>query len=298
MLRVSLPNFRRKLLSWFAEHGRDLPWRHTRDPWLILVSEVMLQQTQVGRVIPKYGEFVRRYPTAAALAGFAPSEIIAFWSGLGYNRRALNLWKAAGLATREFGGTIPEDDAALRALPGIGSYTAAAIAAFAGNRDVVAVDTNVRRIFLRIFFGGEYAEEPGAAELDSVMRAALPRGRSREWHSALMDFGSLVCTSRAPSCEACPLARECRARRLAAAGAALRTRLNRKQPRFEGSRRQLRGRILRVLSQAAGPLDGDALCAAAPSPEFLTCLGQLMRDGLVAEAHGLYRLPAHADTLP
>lgn len=194
-----LLRIRKIILRWFAKHGRDLPWRRTRDPWAVLVSEFMLQQTQVERVIPKYFDFLQRWPTPAALAKSSLAEVLASWSGLGYNRRAKNLHAAAIMICEKFGGEVPIDVNVLISLPGIGRYTAAAVASFAGNIDVVFWDTNVRRIFLRVLHGGEFARRlPDDAALEATLDRALPRGRSRDWHGALMDFGSAVCASRAP----------------------------------------------------------------------------------------------------
>jgi A/G-specific adenine glycosylase len=233
------------LLEWFRENGRDLPWRRTRDPYAILVSEVMLQQTQVERVVPRYEEWLARWPTVEALAASATAEVIRAWQGLGYNRRGLNLHRAARIVTAE---GWPDD---LTRLPGVGPYTAAAIGNFAFGRNVLPVDTNVRRVQQRT--GASF----GAA-------AAQP----------LMDLGATICLARVPRCGRCPLAAACpsRGRRFAAA---------RRQSRFDGSFRQRRAATLRLV--AAGPrpvaeLDGEAVAA-------------LRRDALVEVAHGMVSLP-------
>ncbi len=202
------------LLAWYANHGRDLPWRRTRDPYAILVSEVMLQQTQVERVVRRYLEWLERWPTAEALAAAAPAEVIRAWQGLGYNRRGLNLHRAARRIAES---GWPED---LTDLPGVGPYTAAAIGSFAFGRGELPVDTNVRRVQERT----GYAFSPASAQ-------------------ALMDLGATVCLARIPRCGACPLAGECpsRGRRYAPL---------RKQSRFEGSFRQRRARTLRLVAEA------------------------------------------------
>jgi A/G-specific adenine glycosylase len=294
----TLTTFRKTLLTWFEANRRDLPWRHTDDPWLILASEVMLQQTQVRRVIPKFEEFCRRWPTPSAMAAATPAEVIAFWSGLGYNRRALNLWKAATVVARDLGGTMPTDEASLLALPGVGAYTAAAVMAFAWNGDAVAIDTNVKRVFSRVFTGGEFAPAPEEDALAQLIAKALPRGHARAWHSALMDFGATICTSRSPGCGTCPFVAGCRAKALAASGAVAGRRLVRPQSKFKGSRRELRGGIIRTLAMAGAPLDADAIRDEVGGAAFDRCLGELLRDGLVHEARGRYSLPTHADTRP
>jgi A/G-specific adenine glycosylase len=214
------------LLAWFAENGRALPWRRTNDPYAILVSEVMLQQTQVERVVPRYEAWLERWPTAAALAAASPADVIRAWQGLGYNRRALNLHRAASRIAAE---GWPQD---LTALPGIGRYTAAAIGCFALGRDVLPVDTNVARVRERTGF-----------EFDA------------DCAQALMDLGATVCLARIPRCGVCPLAARCpsRGRRYAPL---------RKQGRFEGSFRQRRAATLRLVAaapQAIETLDAEAV---------------------------------------
>jgi A/G-specific adenine glycosylase len=214
------------LLAWFRAQGRDLPWRHTRDPYAILVSEVMLQQTQVERVIPRYLRWLERWPTAADLAEASPADAIREWQGLGYNRRAVNL-QCAARHVAEHG--WPED---LTELPGVGAYTAAAIRNFAFNEAVLPVDTNVRRVQERTgaSFGPECAQ-------------------------ALFDLGATVCLARVPRCGACPLAGECPSR-------GRRYEPLRKQSRFEGSFRQRRARALRAVAERARPvseLDAEAV---------------------------------------
>jgi A/G-specific adenine glycosylase len=235
----------RLLLQWFKSSGRDLPWRKTRDPYAILVSEVMLQQTQVERVIPRYLEWLERWPSVEALAAAPRAEAIRRWQGLGYNRRAVNLHAAAQVIVAE---GWPAD---LTDLPGVGRYTADAVARFAFDAPVLPEDTNVRRV----------QERTGAAFSPASAQA-------------LMDLGATVCLARVPRCGVCPLASACpsRGRRYEPA---------RRQSRFEGSFRQRRGRVLRLV--AAGPrqlavLDGSAVAALA-------------RDGLVEIDEGLVRLP-------
>jgi len=234
-----------RLLAWFDEHGRDLPWRRTRDPYAILVSEVMLQQTQVSRVVPRYLAWLARWPTVEALAEAPLAEVIREWQGLGYNRRAVNLHRAA---QRIAANGWPED---LTALPGVGTYTADAVARFALDRPVLPVDTNVRRVLERT--GGEF----GAASAH-----------------ALMDLGATICLARVPRCGQCPLADGCPSR-------GTRYEPLRKQSRFEGSFRQRRATALRLVAE--GPQPQDSL-----DPRAVTSLEQ---DGLVQVSDGLVGLP-------
>jgi A/G-specific adenine glycosylase len=233
------------LLAWFRANGRDLPWRRTRDPYAILVSEVMLQQTQVERVVPRYVRWLERWPTAESLAATPRSEVIREWQGLGYNRRAVNLHRAAERIAES---GWPDD---LTELPGVGRYTADAVARFAMEANVLPVDVNVARVLERT--GGYFG--PASAH-------------------ALMDLGATVCLARVPRCDACPLADECPSR-------GRRYEPLRKQGRFEGSFRQLRAHTLRLVAERARPaadLDGEAVAALA-------------RDGLVRLDDGLVRLP-------
>ena len=218
---------KQRLLAWYGRHGRDLPWRHTRDPYAILVSEVMLQQTQVERVIPRWQAWLERWPTAASLAAAPAAEVIVAWQGLGYNRRALNLHRAARLVA-EHG--WPED---LTELPGVGPYTAAAVANFALGREVLPVDVNVARVQERT---GE-PFDPACAQ-------------------ALFDLGATICLARIPRCGECPLARDCPSR-------GKRYEPLRRQSPFEGSFRQRRAAVLRAVAAGEQPTDGDALVSLA-----------------------------------
>jgi A/G-specific adenine glycosylase len=234
------------LLAWYADHARDLPWRRTRDPYAILVSEVMLQQTQVERVLPRYLAWLERWPTVSALAAASRADVIREWQGLGYNRRGLNLLRAARVVAER---GWPDD---LAELPGVGPYTAAAIANFAFGQDELPVDTNVRRVRERT--GHRFSA-----------RAA----------QALMDLGATVCLARIPRCNVCPLASGCPSR-------GRRYEPLRKQSRFEGSFRQRRAATLRLVAagdRALGELDQEAVDA-------------LRADGLVAVAGELVSLPA------
>jgi A/G-specific adenine glycosylase len=205
-----ISSIRRSLLAWYARHGRTrLPWRVRRSPYFTLVSEFMLQQTQVDRVVPRFEAFVERYPHVAALAAASPADVVRAWKGLGYNARAIRLKAVADAVVSRHGGEMPSDTGTLRALPGIGPYTAAAIRAFAFNLDDAPVDTNVRRIVHRLRYGIEYPAQASARELGVQARALAPSSKSHDWNSSLMDLGATICTARAPQCPICPLRLTC-----------------------------------------------------------------------------------------
>ena len=205
--------FGRKLRAWYRRHHRDLPWRRTRDPYHVLVSELMLQQTQVSRVVPKYSAFLERFPTLASVAASTPGRVMETWSGLGYYARARNLHRLAQAVVHGgAGGTLPPDPIALRALPGIGAYTAGAIASFAYERRAPLVDTNVARVLRRAFAPLVDARAPaGQRVLWEIAEALLPRtGRASYTHNqALMELGALVCTARVRHCARCPVRTLC-----------------------------------------------------------------------------------------
>lgn len=202
----------RALFAWYRRFGRhELPWRKTSDPYKILVSEIMLQQTQVDAVIPKYLAFLREFPTFRLLAAASSRDVILAWKGLGYNRRALNLWRTAQKVVREFGGVLPSSTAELRTLPGVGPYTAESLRAFVFHAPTSALDTNIRRVIHRVFAGSDLPEPRlRDAELVELSQSVVPRARAYDWNSALMDLGSSVCKVK-PLCEACPLRDVCSA---------------------------------------------------------------------------------------
>lgn len=202
--------FRRRLLGWYRRHRRDLPWRRTDDPYRILVSEVMLQQTQVERVVPKYQEFLDRYPTLEALAGSAPDEVKRLWYPLGYNVRPLNLRGIARETVARYGGRLPDDVTSLRGMRGIGRYTAGAVLCFAYGRAVPIVDTNVRRVLGRVFLGPRrLGRLRGQKTMWDLAGALVPPRTAYDYNQALMDFGATWCTARAPRCPPCPMKRFC-----------------------------------------------------------------------------------------
>jgi A/G-specific adenine glycosylase len=197
------------LLDWYRKHGRNLPWRHTRDPYAVLVSEVMLQQTQVERVLPKWHAWLGQFPTLEALAAASRADVIRAWSGLGYNLRAVRLHEIAKQALERFGGALPGTLPELLALKGIGRYTAGAVLCFAFEQPVAMVDTNVRRVLGRVFWG---QPEAGADQARAIQRLAdevLSRDEPFAWNQALMDLGARYCTARRPRCHECPVCASC-----------------------------------------------------------------------------------------
>jgi A/G-specific adenine glycosylase len=289
-----LSAFQQGLLAWWDDNRRDLPWRHTRDPYAIMVSEVMLQQTQVDRVIPHYHRWLERFPTVQTLAEAPTAEVIAMWAGLGYNRRAVNLQRTAH-AVVERGGEFPRSVDELRALPGIGPYTAGAIACFAFEQDVAFIDTNMRRVLQRVFAGPE-VPEPRATdrEITAIAAAVLPSGLGWEWNQALIEFGALHCTARKPLCVVCPLQQVCRAwpdiqTLLATQPKGSKAK---KEGPFKESNRYFRGRVVDALRDRReggitlaelGPLVRPAF-EQADVPWLIELVQGLERDGLAKVA--------------
>jgi A/G-specific adenine glycosylase len=219
--KATAQQFSRRLRRWFARARRDLPWRHTRDPYRVLVSELMLQQTQVSRVVDHYHRFLARFPDLPMLASARPHRVREAWAGLGYYARARNLHALARTVTRERGGVIPDEPEALRALPGIGAYTAGAVASFAYEKRAALVDTNVARVLQRVFAPHvDRATARGQRVLWQVAERLLPRTGRATWthNQALMELGALVCTARAPKCGACPVRAGCATARLLKTG--------------------------------------------------------------------------------
>ena len=207
---VQKRKFRERLLKWYARHGRDLPWRHTRDPYHILVSEIMLQQTQVDRVLPKYQEWLVKYPTMEDLAEAPLAEVKKNWYPLGYNIRPVRLHSIACDSVARYGGSLPRAPEELLAFKGIGHYTAGAIRAFAFREDAAILDTNVRRVLQRIFVGCGQAKKTPNTVLWGLSQAMIPKGRAYDFNQALMDFGATVCTARDPYCLLCPMKDFCK----------------------------------------------------------------------------------------
>ena len=204
--------FRRRLLAWYRRHGRDLPWRGTRDPYRVLVSEIMLQQTQVDRVQPKYHEWLDRYPTFEALAAAPVRDAVRTWYPLGYNIRPRRLHAIAREAVSKYDGRLPDDELTLRSFKGIGAYTAGAVMSFAFGKRAAILDTNVARVLFRVFVGhGDPRKHAMKQRLWSLSRAVLPHRHVFDFNQALMDFGATLCSARKPQCPICPLSSKCRA---------------------------------------------------------------------------------------
>jgi A/G-specific adenine glycosylase len=291
------PALRDAILAWYAVNGRPLPFRTSSDPYAILVSEAMAQQTQAARAGEAWIAFMTRFPTVGDLAAATPADVLRAWHGLGYNRRALSLWRAARRITEVHGGWVPPDLAALQALPGVGPYTARAVAAIAFGMPVGAVDTNVRRVLGRIV-AGQAGMSPAA--LQDVADAAVPPDRPAAWTHALMDLGATVCRPERPDCPSCPAQAWCRY----AAAATTRIDIDRAPQRarttgqgrrvgstaareapasFASTSRWLRGRIVDMLRSTGS--DGWAVIAAPigshDAPAVAAALAALAQDGLV-----------------
>ncbi len=278
-----------------AGHGsrrHDLPWRGSRDPWAVLVSEVMTQQTNVSRVVPVYARFMDQFPSPVACAAASLGEVLRAWKGLGFNRRARNLHRAAAAVVADHGGQVPSNLAALLRLPGVGAYTARAVLAFAFDADVGVVDTNAGRILSRAVAG----RPVGTREAQLLVDAMVPRGQGWEFGQALLDLGATVCTARAPRCDLCPIRRRCRwvggsGRPDPARGSAG---VSVPQSRFDGSDRQGRGRLIDRLREGVLPADRVAVAAGWPEDPERTerVVAGLLAEGLVVRDHrGSLRLP-------
>ncbi len=283
-----------RVLDWYADAARPLPWRSPgTTPWGVLVSEVMAQQTPVARVAPVWRTWLERWPTPAALAVEPPGEAVRAWGRLGYPRRALRLHEAAGVILARHGGAVPSDLEALLALPGVGEYTAAAVACFAFGQATTVVDTNVRRVLARVLTGRALPPpHPTPAERALAEQARPPlTADAVVWNVAAMELGALVCTARAPRCEQCPVADLCAWRR--AGYPAYDGPPRRGQP-WEGTDRQCRGVLLQTLRDSPGPVGSAALASVWPDePQRMRCLDALVVDGLVEPLGGdQIRLPA------
>ncbi len=279
------------LRGWYADNARELPWRKPGvSAWAVLVSEVMLQQTPVARVLPVYQEWVQRWPEPAALAAVPAGEALRVWGRLGYPRRALRLHQAAMVCVEQYGGALPGDYEQLLALPGVGKYTAAAVAAFAFGQRVPVIDTNVRRVVTRWSLGLPSALSLAGECVDQLLPDAPADAVVTS--VALMELGALVCVSRSPRCDRCPISGRCC---WLAAGSPSEQELGiaaRRSQRYEGTDRQARGRLLAVLRSAASAVPGPALLQACPDAEQgARALAGLVADGLVVATADGYRLP-------
>ena len=293
--------------KWYAANARDLPWRKppfAGDPYAVLVSEVMLQQTQVDRTIGKFLEFMERFPTIGALAEGSPGEVIRIWAGMGYNGRAVRLHRLARLVVNELDGELPVESSRLRALPGIGPYTAAAVACFAFGASVPVLDTNVYRVLGRLEHG---VKPPSRREIEPLAQSLLPDDDEQldasTWHQAIMDIGATLCSTSKPRCMLCPFRGECAAAPVLQDGGSRALAESSvpyvvKQGRFAGSRRFFRGRAVEALRFAGS--DGLSLAeldrnlrneSGSDTAWLKNLVADLVRDGLAVSEAGRVRLP-------
>lgn len=268
--KKKIQSFQKFIFVWWEEHKRDLPWRHTHDPYRIMVSEVMLQQTQVLRVLPKYAEFIEAFPTVTTLAKAKTSDVIKLWKGMGYNRRALYLRKAAEAVTEKYNGIFPGSEKELLQLPGIGKYTARAILVFAYKKDVSMVDTNIRQIITHFFFRDKKQPEH---VIQNIADQLVPKGKSWEWHQALMDYNAAL--PRNPKSQI--------------------PNLKKKTIPFQNSNRFYRGRIMDLLREREWK-EEELLSAliktyGKPTDYLQAIIHGLMKDGLLICTDGILTLP-------
>jgi A/G-specific adenine glycosylase len=281
------------ILDWYAEHARDLPWRkEDASPWAVLVSEVMLQQTPVNRVLPAYHVWLQRWPQPAELAASPPGEAIRAWGRLGYPRRALRLHAAATAIVDEHDGEVPSSYQDLVALPGVGAYTAAAVASFAFGQRHAVLDTNVRRVLARIVRGHEHAQ-PSLTRTERLAAERLVPDRpdvAARWAVAVMELGAVVCTARTPRCTRCPVVSTCRWN---IAGKPAYVGPRRRPQGYAGTDRQLRGLVLALLRECAQAVAANDVARVWPDPEQLErALDGLRADGLIEWSSGGYALPS------
>jgi A/G-specific adenine glycosylase len=274
---VTAPPLAEALLPWFDATARPLAWRRTRDPWLVLLSEVLAQQTQAARAEAAWTAFAERFPTPAAMAEAPLSEVLLRWRGLGYNRRAVNLHRTACVLVERHGGRVPEELSALRDLPGVGPYTARAVRAFAFGADDAPVDTNVARVLSRAVAGAPLRGRALQASADGL----VPTRRGREWSAALMDLGATICTARSPRCDACPIAPGCVWQDVGGPDPWASARVRPPAP-FAGSDRQHRGRLVDALRSGGLPWSAVPEAAGLPSGARLDAIvAGLVADGLI-----------------
>ncbi len=262
--------FKKRVLSYYRRNARTLPWRETTDPYCILVSEIMLQQTQVDRVIPKYEAFIKRFPDVASLALSPLKEVLVMWQGLGYNRRAQSLHNSARIITSELGGHMPETREALQTLPGIGAYTAAAVSVFAYNQPCVFIETNIRAVYIHSFFPN--ADSVTDAQLEPYIAASLNKRNPRRWYNALMDYGVYL--------------------KKLHGNPARKSRHHTVQSRFEGSDRQIRGMIIKILGNTEAMSTRELVALVDKEPQRVRAIiDQLVGEKLVQRLRTRLSLP-------
>ena len=275
------------ITQWFAKNKRELPWRATT-PWGVMVSEFMLQQTPVARVLPKWIEWMERWPSPAELAKATPAQVITAWGRLGYPRRALRLHESAKIITRDFENEVPDSEEVLRSLPGIGDYTAAAISAFAFGANTLVMDVNIRRVLVRVLDGKEHpTSSPTVRERESRL-AILPRRNADNWAAATMELGALICTSKNPSCNDCPIISQCKWRK----NGYPQSELVRKSQDWHGTDRKCRGTIVQALRESES-LTASAIKKLWPDESQVEkALETLLADTLIEEhSRSRFRLP-------
>jgi A/G-specific adenine glycosylase len=275
------------ITQWFAKNKRELPWRATT-PWGVMVSEFMLQQTPVARVLPKWIEWMERWPSPAELAKATPAQVITAWGRLGYPRRALRLHESAKIIARDFENEVPDSEEVLRSLPGIGDYTAAAISAFAFGANTLVMDVNIRRVLVRVLDGKEHpTSSPTVRERESRL-AILPRRNADNWAAATMELGALICTSKNPSCNDCPIISQCKWRK----NGYPQSELVRKSQDWHGTDRKCRGTIVQALRESES-LTVSAIKKLWPEESQVEkALETLLEDNLIEEhSRSRFRLP-------
>ncbi len=275
------------ITQWFAKNKRELPWRATT-PWGVMVSEFMLQQTPVARVLPKWIEWMERWPTPAELSKATPAQVITAWGRLGYPRRALRLHESAKIIARDFENEVPDSEEVLRSLPGIGDYTAAAISAFAFGANTLVMDVNIRRVLVRVLDGKEHpTSSPTVRERESRL-AILPRRNADNWAAATMELGALICTSKNPSCNDCPIISQCKWRK----NGYPQSELVRKSQDWHGTDRKCRGTIVQALRESES-LTASAIKKLWPDESQVEkALETLLTDNLIEEhSRSRFRLP-------
>jgi A/G-specific adenine glycosylase len=275
------------IVSWFKKHKRDLPWRNTT-PWGVMVSEFMLQQTPVNRVLPKWGEWMVRWPTPAELAKATPAEVITAWGRLGYPRRALRLHATAQIISEDFGNQVPEDPEILQLFPGIGEYTAAAIAAFAFEKRTLVMDVNIRRVLVRAIDGQEYLKPAPTANEKSSRVKLIPEIDAHLWAAATMELGAVICTSKNPICENCPIINQCQWLK----NGYPKTDLVRKSQDWHGTDRKCRGVIVQALRENESLTESTIKKLWPDQSQVEKALRTLLDDLLIEKQSAKrYRLP-------
>ena len=274
------------LLKWGSDTLRDLPWRRTRNPWHVLVSEVMLQQTSVARVLPKFEAFINEFPTPHDLASAPLGDALRLWSGLGYPRRCRNLREAARVLHEEFNGEFPESVDVLLTLPGVGQYTSRAVLAFAFEHDVAVVDTNVSRVLSRL-----EGRALKAKELQVLADSFVPQGLGWEWNQVMMDFGARHCTARQPQCAQCPLRQLCVWKGEGVDPAPASAGASKPQGRFEGSDRQARGRAMRAVADGVTTLAALTKTMGVEEDRARSLVSALVDEGLLVRSGKRFTLP-------